>query len=181
MSKKNKKHEKRAKTAMKAPRGKVQALPQLIGKPGELNEATISYGLQESEFGLMSGRAFTVDEEEAFAGGMRWTLAQLEPTGAQWEGFSADRFRFSIGAYARAQHVRERDALRSCRRLLEHVPALLAHVEFEPGRCWSPVSGEIFPDYRLDTVGYLVWLYWRNVNGRLPVGIKRREEDEKQA
>ena len=58
---------------------------------------------------------------------------------------------------------------RSFRRLLVHIPSLSEHVETV--RRANISGGSTFTDYLLDAVACLVWLYWRENGGRLPLGF----------
>lgn len=90
---------------------------------------------------------------------------------------STDLRRYSIREYACKHGLRECDVTRSFRRMLEVVPGMSEHVE--ACRRGNVYGGESFIDYRLDAVGYLVWLYWRAVKGRLPeelFGGRKRDE-----
>ncbi|WP_302431725.1 hypothetical protein [uncultured Sutterella sp.] len=72
----------------------------------------------------------------------------------------------SIRDYAVAHGIKTNDIGKSFRRLLDAVPGMSEHVE--ACRRGNVYGGEPFIDYRLDAVGYLAFLYWRAVRGRLP-------------
>ncbi|WP_443743764.1 hypothetical protein [Sutterella sp.] len=74
--------------------------------------------------------------------------------------------RFSLFDWAGANGVKQSAAAFSFRRLLKRVPGLGDHVEAV--RRANVYGGPTFVDYRLDAVGVLAWLYWRENNGRLP-------------
>lgn len=74
--------------------------------------------------------------------------------------------RNSIRDYAHEHGLRMSSVTRSFRRMLEVVPGMSEHVE--ACRRGNVYGGESFIDYRLDAVGYLAFLYWRAVRGRLP-------------
>ena len=74
--------------------------------------------------------------------------------------------RFSLFDWAGANGVKHSSAVFSFRRLLKRVPALGEHVEAV--RRANVYGGPEYVDYRLDAVGVLTWLYWRENNGRLP-------------
>lgn len=85
--------------------------------------------------------------------------------------------RHSIRDYAHEHGLRMSSVTRSFRRMLKAVPSIGEHVEAE--RRANVYGGPSFIDYRLDDVGLLAWLYWREVNGRLPEGLfDGRKRDE---
>ncbi|WP_165656835.1 hypothetical protein [Sutterella wadsworthensis] len=74
--------------------------------------------------------------------------------------------RFSLFDWARANGVKPANAVFSLRGLLKRIPTLGEHVEAV--RRANVYGGPEYVDYRLDAVGVLAWLYWRENNGRLP-------------
>lgn len=85
--------------------------------------------------------------------------------------------RHSIRDYAHEHGLRTNDVTHSFRRMLKAVPSIGDHVEGV--RRANVYGGPSFIDYRLDDVGLLAWLYWREVKGRLPeelFGGRKRDE-----
>ena len=74
--------------------------------------------------------------------------------------------RFSLFDWARANGVKPANAVFSLRGLLKRIPTLGEHVEAV--RRANVYGGPEYVDYRLDAVGVLAGLYWRENNGRLP-------------
>ncbi len=74
--------------------------------------------------------------------------------------------RLSLFSWARANGLKYAGVTRSFHRLMLRIPSLSEHVESV--RRANVYGGPTFVDYRLDAVGVLTWLYWRENNGRLP-------------
>lgn len=79
---------------------------------------------------------------------------------------AVDVCRFSLWQYAKLTNRAPIDVRGSFERMAEQLPAMWGHVEAVEIR--SPVGGHRMPDYRLDAAGFMAFLYWKELRGRLP-------------